>query len=335
MNRRARIVGVYLVLALMSGGCARQEGPGEEEFEVAVLFAPSGKGDRSYNDMALSGVAQAPDTIPLHLVEIQPTMVADYEPVLRNLASTGTDLIIGVGFLYADPINRVAPAFPATRFLLVDGDAGALVNVRSLVFRPEEGSFLVGVVAAEKSVTQRIGFIAGMDIPIMHRFECGFVQGAQRAAADHGYTVSVTSRYIGSTPDAFSNPARGRDLALLLYDDGIDVLYHAAGASGNGVIQAAQQRRRFVIGVDTDQSYLAPEWVITSMRKRIDIAVARAISDVYGGTFAGGTHNSGLREGGVDYVVNPGAFEHIPPRLESYVDSLRALIIEGVVAVCE
>jgi basic membrane protein A len=317
-------------VGLFHSGCRKVPEEERAGLKVALLFAPSGKGDKSYNDMALHGVEQARKSMPFSVREIQPAGVADYERSLRNVALAGMNLVIGIGYPYADPVKIVAPEFPGTNFVVVDGDGGSSANVRSILFRPEEGCFLVGAVAARTSKSGHIGFIAGMNIPIMNRFRCGYEEGARKADPK----VNVDVQYIGSTFDAFSNPGRGREIALLMYDRGVDVLFHAAGASGNGVIEAARERKRYVIGVDTDQSYIAPEWVLTSMRKRIDNAVHSAIQDAFNHKFTGGARSLGLKENGVDYVVVGTGPRHIDPAVNAYVERLRTGIIAGNISVC-
>jgi basic membrane protein A len=193
----------------------------------------------------------------------------------------------------------------------------------------------VGAIAAELTVTGQIGFIAGMDIPIMNRFRCGFEQGVGIGASALNKQAVVKVRYVGSSGDAFSNPAKGKDIAEALFDDGVDIIYHAAGATGNGIIQAARNRNKMVIGVDTDQSYIAPGTVVTSMRKRIDRAVADAILDVALGRFSGGTVEMGVRNGGVDYVPrSQDSDTSVPQWNAAFVDSLRSEISSGSLEVC-
>jgi basic membrane protein A and related proteins len=276
----------------------------KKPLKVALLLAPSGKGDKSYNDMALKGLKEAKDKGEIKVIDMLPANTAEYNNVLNRFAQDGYDLIIGVGFLYADPINNVAGKYPKSKFLLIDGLVSNHNNVRSITFNPEEGSFLVGVAAGLTSKSKEIGFIAGMDIPIMKKFECGFNEGVKYASGIRKKPLTVTNKYIGSTPDSFSNPAKGRDMALLMYKSGINIIYHAAALSGNGIIQAAKETNNLVIGVDTDQSILGPKNVLSSMRKRIDLSVSRAIADVKSGSFSGGEVVMNLRNGGVDYVIS-------------------------------
>ena len=274
----------------------------EKPLNIVVLLAPSGKGDKSYNDMAIDGINKAKNKYKITVKEVLPVRVDDYPGTIRRFSEDGADLIIAIGFLYVDAIAATAKNFINTRFVLIDGKIVNLKNVQSVVFRPQEASFLAGIAAGLSSKSRKIGFIAGMDIPIMQTFACGFREGVKYASKKLGHDIIVTERFIGSTPDAFSNPARGRDIARLMYKTGIDVIYHAAGASGNGIIQAAQETNKYVIGVDTDQSHLAPLHVLTSMRKRIDIAVENAITELSQNKFSDGLIIMRLNNGGVDVV---------------------------------
>jgi|SRR5271157_599586 len=332
MKRHYLALIVILLAAITWTDCrrAREATDNAPQFKVGLLFAPDGKGDRSYNDMALQGIKEAHKTLEFETIEVQPPRTADYVSAIRDLARAGVKLIIGVGFLYSEPVKTVAAEYPSTKFVVVDGDAGGSANVRSIVFRPEEGCYLVGAIAAAKSSSKKIGFIAGMDIPIMRKFECGFVQGAKKIDPN----ITIVRQYIGSTPAAFADPAKGRDVALLMYDRGVDVIFHAAGASGNGVIQAAKERRKWVIGVDADQSWMAPDFVLTSMRKRIDISVQRAIDDAINNRFTGGVRTLGLKEDGIDYVAKGTGPSLIPDELNESVQQMRDDVIRGKVKVC-
>lgn len=323
-----------LLIFLFILGCGQKEEQAKKNtdkpLKIVVLLAPSGKGDKSYNDMALAGIDSARKNTKLDVVELLPARVDDYPNTIQRIAEDGADLIIGVGFLYMDAIATTAKKFPNLKFVLIDGKVDVSENVVSVIFRPQEASFLVGVVAGLVSKTGNVGFIAGMDIPIMQTFACGFREGVQYAAKKRGRELVVNKRFIGGTPDAFSNPARGRDIARLMYKSGVDVIYHAAGASGNGVIQAAKETNNYVIGVDTDQSYLAPEHILTSMRKRIDLAIKEAINELKQGRFSGGDKIMSLKNGGVDYVKSALATEEIWTEVEKAKQEL----LQGSISVC-
>jgi basic membrane protein A len=330
-----RVTFIGLIIAT-SIGCNRPSdqkptlASGGKVLKVVLLLAPSGKGDKSYNDMAIAGLAKAREGDSLDVVEMLPTRVDDYGPSIRRAADRGADLIIGVGFLYTEAIGSLAKEFPNVKFVLIDGQLDGQSNVLSVVFRPQEGSFLVGVAAGMATTSAKVGFIGGMDIPIMQTFACGYREGVEYAASVRGRKIAVTERFIGGTPDAFSNPGRGHDMARLMYDTGIDVIYHAAGASGNGVIQAARDTNHYVIGVDTDQSYLAPKNVMTSMRKRIDLAIEVAITDIKQEIFVGGVKLMNLQNGGVDYVTT----SVVSNDVWKIVEEAKGKVLNGSVLVC-
>jgi basic membrane protein A and related proteins len=327
--RREMLVSAVLLAGILTSApfALAQEA---QTTRVAILFAPSGKGDRSYNDMALAGIIEARKETKIRLFEIQPARADEYQRVIQRLASQGVEMIVGVGFLYADAFKAMAPRLPNVDFLLIDADAGPLKNVRSVTFRPEEGSFLVGMVAGSLDDVHKVGFIGGMNIPIITKFECGFRAGVARMNALRKISVTVTSEYIGDTPQAFSSPGKAREIATSMYRNGIDVIYHAAGASGNGVITAAVEQNRKVIGVDTDQSYLAPQNVVTSMRKRIDFAVRDAIRQKKSGSFTGGVVEMSLANNGIDYV--PSRF--IDENLRTLIAADQQRLIVGELKAC-
>jgi basic membrane protein A and related proteins len=343
MQRRRSIhmalPGLLALLTVVVIGCGRStpsasSAPDDSPIaiKVAILLAPSGKGDKSYNDAALAGIERARSAHPLRTSEFLPARPEEYETFISRLIEQGSQLIIGVGFLYAEPFRSAAAQFPETRFLLLDAEVPGVSNLRSVTFRADQGSFLVGVAAARESRSRSVGFIGGMNIPIIQSFQCGFESGVQWAAAAAASPVKVHSVYLGSTPDAFSNQARGLELALgLISQHSVDILYHAAGASGNGVIEAASRTRSRAIGVDSDQSHLAVAGVvISSMRKRLDLAVANGIAEFAAGSFAGGSVSMDTRNGGVDLVL-PG---HLSPTTIEQVERAREQINAGALNVC-
>lgn len=301
-----------------------------QSLRVAILLAPSGKGDRSYNDMALAGIAAARKELRVQVTEIKPARADEYQRVIQRLHNQGIRLIIGVGFSFADAFREIAPKLPSVDFLLIDAEVAPISNVRSVTFHPEEGSFLVGMVAGGLANVKRVGFIGGMEIPIIQRFECGFRSGLDRINELRKTTVQLSSEYIGDTPQGFSSPGKAREIAASMYRSGVDVIFHAAGASGNGIITAAIELDKKVIGVDTDQSSLAPRNVVTSMRKRIDLAVRDAILEKTSGTFSGGITEMSLANGGVDYV--PSTF--IDDELRDQVEAERLRLVNRQIKAC-
>ncbi len=335
MRRFLTVAAVCLLTALVllpgcSGGTP-QESSGA--LKVGMVFDVGGKGDKSFNDSAYRGLLRAADDFGVEHTEFEPGQDADRETGLRKLAQAGYDVIIGVGFLFSESVRTVAGDYPNVKFACVDFDVrpGETLppNLAGLRFREEEGSFLVGALAAMTSETGRIGFVGGMDVPLIHRFEAGYIAGARHINPG----VSVTVAYAGSSPQAFADPARGKELALLQYGRGVDVIYHAAGSTGLGVIEAAREARKFAIGVDSNQNYVAPGTVLTSMVKRVDNAVYAAIQSVHEGRFVGGVHEFGLAEDGVGYAVDDYNRELISEEMVERVEEAKAGIIAGEISV--
>jgi basic membrane protein A len=261
-----------------------------KKIKVALLVTQLG--DRSFADSAWDGMKRLQkdmgDKVETKVIEAPE--IASFEENVVSMAKGGYDLIISLGFTYVDLYNKVAPQYPNTKFLLVDAEAKQ-PNVRSVVFREHEGSYLVGALAAMSSKTGKIGFIGGQDIPLIHRFQGGYEQGAK----DVNPKIEVKVAYVGSWTDA----AKGKELTSVMYNQGADIVYAAAGGSGAGTIEAAKQAKKFAIGVDSNQDYLAPENMLASMVKRVDNAVYAAGKDLVDGKFTAGTIVMGLKEDGV------------------------------------
>jgi basic membrane protein A len=323
---------VYVVFA--AAGCGSDQ-PAESggRLKIGMVFDIGGKGDKSFNDSAYRGMLNAANDFGADYTEFEPGQDADRETGLRKLAQAGYDIIIGVGFLFSDSIKNVAADYPDVRFACIDYDVRPgeelPVNLAGLRFREEEGSFLVGVLAAMKTDTGRIGFVGGMDIPLIHKFEAGYVAGARHVNPG----ISVTVAYAGTTPQAFADPARGKELAMLQYGRGVDVIYHASGSTGNGVIEAARETGRLAIGVDSNQNYMAPGNVLTSMVKRVDNAVYMTIKAVRDGTFESGVREFGLAEDGVGYAVDDYNEALITEDMVAAAEEAKAAIIAGEIAV--
>lgn len=332
--KRFLFVLVALLAMVALFGCNReapQDGGGA--LKVGMVFDVGGKGDKSFNDSAYRGLLQAADDFGVEHTEFEPGQDADRETGLRKLAQAGYDIVIGVGFLFSDAMRNVAADYPDVMFACVDYDVrpGENIppNLAGLTFREEEGSFLVGVVAAMFTESDRIGFIGGMDVPLIHRFEAGYVAGAQYVNP----AISVTVAYAGSTPQAFADPVKGKELALLQFGRGVDVIYHASGNTGNGVIEAAREEARYAIGVDSNQNYMAPGHVLTSMVKRVDNAVYQTIESVVEGEFEGGVRVFGLAEDGVGYALDRYNEELVTQEMRDGVEQAKAAIIAGEINV--
>ncbi|MDQ7828305.1 MAG: BMP family ABC transporter substrate-binding protein [Armatimonadota bacterium] len=329
----------WLVLALVAvlalgtwGGMASAQA---RTLRIGLVYDVGGRGDLSFNDMAAAGLDRAAKTFAARIEtkELEPAAGGENrEELLRLLAGERYDLILGIGFLFTDSITRVARDFRAVRFAIVDGFIDKEPNVVSLLFKEEEGSFLVGAAAALKSKTNKIGFVGGMKIPLIEKFEVGYIAGAKYVKP----TIQVFSDYAGTTGEAFRDPVKGKELASAQYDRGADIIYHASGGTGIGVFEAAALKRKLAIGVDADQSLtVKPEqrrYILTSMLKRVDVAVYEAIRSVVNGTFKPGIRTFGLRENGVGYAVNQynrSMIQDIVPRLEA----LKRDIVAGKIKV--
>ncbi|ADL07360.1 BMP family lipoprotein [Thermosediminibacter oceani] len=340
---------IFMLVAALLVGCSKQEQPaqqqqqgqqeqGKEKIKVGLVFDVGGRGDLSFNDSAYAGLEKAKkdfgDKIEVEYRE--PSGGGqDREQLLRLLAENGFDLIFGVGFLFTDHIQKVAQEFPDVKFALIDGAIDGLdenSNVTCLLFKEHEGSFLVGAAAAMKSKTGKIGFVGGMKTPLIERFEAGYMAGAKYVNPN----IEILSDYIGTTSEAFKDPVRGKELALKQFKDGADVIYHASGASGIGVIEAATAEKKFAIGVDSDQSLTAKEdqrpYILTSMVKSVDVAVYETIKALIEGNFKGGYSIFGLAENGVSYAVNDYNKELISD-IQPKLDEIKDKIIKGEIKV--
>ena len=237
-------------------------------FKPAVLFDMGGKFDKSFNEGIWNGLEKFRKETGIKYREFEVTQEAQREQFLRKLASRGSDPILAVGFGQAAAVEKVAKEFPKTRFSIIDVNWLNLPNIQGIAFKEHEGSFLVGVLAAMKSETAAVGFVGGMDIPLIRKFACGYVQGVKFINPG----VVVYQKMTGTTPAAWNDPARGAQLAKTMYDSGADIVYAAAGGTGLGVLQAAADNNKLSIGVDSNQNHLQPGFVLTSMLKRVDVA---------------------------------------------------------------
>jgi basic membrane protein A len=309
---------------------------GARRVRVGLVFDVGGRGDKSFNDSAWLGVERARRERGVEVELVEPGDGSDRESGLRLLAAEGFDLVIGVGFIFSDDMYAVASEYPSTRFACIDyakfGPDGFVPppsNMAALKFREEQGSYLVGALAALTSRSRRVGFVGGMDIPLIHKFEEGYRAGALRVCPE----CQVLVGYAGVTGDAFKNPGKGKELALAQYAEGADVIFHAAGSTGLGVFEAARATGLLAIGVDADQWDEAPGRILTSMTKKVDVAVFDIVDEVVAGRFRGGLRVFGLAEGGVDYVWDDHNRPLLPDGARDRVEGLRREIIEGRVDV--
>jgi basic membrane protein A len=306
--------------------------------DVGIVFDVGGRGDKSFNDGAYKGADSAKAVLGADIRFIEPGEGSDREAGLRLLAAQGMDLVIGVGFIFTDDLSDLAVEYPAVKFAGVDFavtvDAQGNVvqppsNLAALKFREEEGSFLVGAIAVLAGGSKRVGFVGGMDIPLIHKFEAGFRAGVRHVCAD----CTVIAQYAGVTPEAFRNPGKGKELALSQYQSGVNVIFHASGSTGLGVFEAARQTGKYAIGVDADQYSEAPGHIMTSMVKGVDAVTFDAIRRAREGTFQGGIYSYGLKEGGVGYIYDDNNRALIPADVIARVEQIKAEIIAGRIQV--
>ena len=301
---------------------------GQAKVKISLIYDTGGRGDLSFCDASYAGAKKATDEWNLELKEITPGQSTDIELALRQLARLKYDLIIGVGFLFQEPMSRVAAEFPNIKFAVVDVEAKG-ANIASLVFKAHEGTYLVGAIAALKTRTNQIGFIGGMNIPLLHSFEAGYRAGAKAINPE----VKVYADYAGVTPQAFSDPAKGKELALAQYNKGADVILAAAGSTSLGILEAAKEKKKYIIWVDANGNHLAPGLVLTSMIKGVEFSVYQTIRSVIEGNFTGGTKVYGLKEGGVEYIVDNDNRELLPAEILKRVEVLKEKIIAGEIVV--
>lgn len=300
------------------------------KIQVGIVFDSGGKDDRSFNAAAFRGVTRAAKDFPIVLRDAEPGDPASLEPATRAFAEVGYDLIIGIGFAQTPIIEAVAKDYPDVNFAIVDGVSN-LPNVASLVFKEHEGSYLVGMIAARKSKTGVLGFVGGMDIPLIHKFATGYEEGARAANPN----VRVIQNYVGVTEAAWNNPGKGKELAVAQIGKGADVIFAAAGNSGLGVFDAAEQYKKLVIGVDSNQNWVKPGYVLTSMVKRVDNAVYTIIGDMVNGRFKGGIHVYGLPDGGIGYAMDQYNEKLVPKDVIAEVEAAKAKIIAGEITVTD
>jgi basic membrane protein A len=317
--------------------------PAENPYEVAIVFATGGLGDKSFNDAAFQGAEDAVEDYGINFTYVEPTAITEYEGFHRAYAAHAEypdayDLILGIGFDQADAIMAVAEDYPEQNFAIVDMfiDPANYTNVRSILFNEHEGAALVGAIAGMMTETDAIGFVGGMDIPLINKFAGGYVWGANYTNEGINYTIAYTNEWVDTTA--------GQNLADGMYTAGADIIFAAAGRSGLGVFDSAKANNAtsdhplWVIGVDSPQMYVgcadpdnpAPPTVgLTSMLKRVDVAVYRAIQDVVAGTFAGGLDFYSLSNGGLGFEINEDLLT-LPQDVVDAAVQLRFDIIAGL-----
>jgi len=353
MKYKALLALLLLVSLVFIGPACNRASYGADDkskIHVGIVFDIGGKDDRSFNAAAWAGVKCAemgtlPDgktscgkpALDIVLRDVEPGNPTSIEPAMRAFAERGYDLIIGVGFAQAPIMELVAKDYPRLQFAIIDG-VSELPNVASLVFKEHEGSYLVGVLAAKTTKTNVLGFVGGMDIPLIHRFEKGYEEGAKSVNRN----IQIVQNYVGVTDSAWNNPGKGKELSLAQIGKGADVIFTAAGNSGLGAFDAVEQYGKengrathFVIGVDSNQNMVKPGYVLTSMVKRVDVAVYNIIKDVVDRKFQGGFHVFGLESDGVGYVVDQYNKDLVSPEAIQAAEDAKKKIIAGQIKVTD
>ena len=322
------------------------------QVRIGLVFDAGGKFDKSFNQSAWEGVSRAKENFGIDLKDAEPSDTSAVEEALRAFAAKNYDLVMGVGFANAGPLGKVAKEFPNVNFAIIDSVV-ELPNVASLVFREHEGSFLVGMLAAIRSRNvegkRTLGFIGGMDIPLIRKFEAGYQQGAKLIYPQ----IRFVSNFIGNTGKAWNDPAKGKEIAKAQITKGASVIYAAAGASGNGLFDAIKEangkgaclpkftnRKRtdscvYAVGVDANQNYIIPGQILTSMLKRVDIAVYQTIRRVKEGDFQAGINVFGLKNNGVGYSLDEHNRALVTKKMITVVNQYRDKIIRGEITVNE
>jgi len=300
-----------------------------EGFKIGLVLDKAGKDDQSFNASAFRGAQRAESQLNVTVKTVEVKDAASSESMMRALAGRRFNLVIAVGFSHAGAVKRVAPAFPNRSFVIIDSEIKQ-PNVTSVMFAEHEGSFLVGAMAALASKTKDIGFIGGMDIPLIRRFALGYEAGAKYSVP----TIKVQSSYIGITGDAFNNPPKAKELALLQHAGGADVIFHAAGSSGAGLFDAAEEKKFLAIGVDSNQNGVKPGRILTSLVKSVDVAVFNAIKSAVEKKLPGGeTVFHGFGTGGIEMAVDQNNKGLLNEAMLRQADLIKSGIIKGAIKV--
>ncbi len=321
-----------------------------DKVRVGMVFDAGGKNDRSFNQSAWEGASKAKNELGIALKDVEPGDSSAVEEAMRAFAAEGYDIIFGIGFANATAVENVAKEYPKVKFAIVDAVVD-LPNVSSLLFKEHEGSYLVGMIAGMRSRVVNgkrvVGFIGGMEIPLIHKFEVGFREGAKKIHPD----IEVVINYVGNTPTAWNDPAKAKEIAKAQIGKGASVIYAAAGGSGNGLFDALKEvngkgpclpkldgdkrtdKCIYGIGVDSNQNYIIPGQIVTSMLKRVDVSVFDTIKKVKEGSLSGGFSIYGLENNGVGYAVDQYNEQLISKKMKSVVDNYRQKIIDGEITV--
>lgn len=325
--RPALAVAAALALASVLPATAAS---GQTPIQPAVLYDIGGKFDKSRNEAVASGIAQFARANGVEFREFEVTTETQREQALRNMARRGDDPILAAGPANAPALQRVAAEFPGTRFAIIDAVVN-LPNVQSIVFRDEEGAFIVGVLAALSSRTGKVGFVGGMEVPRVRRTACGFVQGVKYGNAN----ATVLQNMTGTTPAAWTDPIKGAELAKAQFDRGVDVVFHAAAGTGLGVLQAAADAGRLGIGHEFNQNGLHPGSILTSMIRRVDLATFNVFKTAADGTWQPGILSLGIKERGIDWALDENNAGLVPEASRNLMNQIKTGISNGNIKVAD
>jgi len=331
-NKRFRIfIRFFLASIALCSAFSCSDTPGADQsgkYRVGIVFDAAGKDDLSFNTNAWRGAIRARDEFGIAVNDVEPGDPSMIEAAVRTLAEQNFDLIIGVGFANAPYIEKVSKTYPESHFVIVDTRVEG-PNVASLLFEEHEGAFLMGIAAAMSSKTGKIGFVGGMNIPIIHRYFIGYESGAKYINPD----IQVFESYSGVTMNAWNDPIKGKEIALSQISRGADIVYAAAGATGLGAFDAAEEQKILVIGNDANQNYIKPGYVLTSMLKKLDVAVYEIIREALKGNFKAGDHIFNLKNGGIGYAVDDYNRDLLPAAVIAKMEEVKNAIITGSIEV--
>ncbi|KAA0211955.1 MAG: BMP family ABC transporter substrate-binding protein [Chlorobiota bacterium] len=332
---------IVVTMTLLLAGCKTEQSQNkgnknDGKIKVGLVFDVGGRGDKSFNDAAYTGLEKAQNELGIEFEVIDPGEGADRESALRKLAvKEDVDMIFGVGFIFTEDITTIANDFPDKIFVCIDytiTDTAAIPpNLLAVEFKEEEGSFLVGAIAGLITKSDKVGFIGGMESDLIKKFESGYAQGVKYVNPDAELMVG----YVSVTADGFKNPMKAQEIALSQYGRGADIIYHASGLSGIGLFEAARDTKKFAIGVDLDQYAEAPGRVLTSMIKRVDEAVYLTIKNFSSGNFKGGVITYGLKDKGVGYVFDDNNKEFFSDEVITKLKDIEKMIIDEQINVSD
>ncbi|MDH4467313.1 MAG: BMP family ABC transporter substrate-binding protein [Bacteriovoracaceae bacterium] len=297
------------------------------KMKVGLVLDRGGRDDKSFNAAAFKGASEATKDLGIELKDVESPNDSSFEPALRSLAERGYQLVIAIGFAQKEALEKIAPQFPNTKFAIIDAPI-EMPNVQSKMFAEHEGSYMVGYLAGLATKTNTVGFVGGMDIPLIRRFYMAYSAGAKAANSK----INVLETYVGNTSEAWANPSRAKELALAQYNNKSDIIFTAAGASSMGVFDAAEEKKLFAIGVDSNQNWVKPGLILSSMLKRVDLAVANVIKDTFDNKFVAGKSVMNLKDAGVGYAVDEYNEKLIAP-YKMKLEEVKSDIISGKIAV--